>query len=80
MADYYSCKEAELQRIKNDENEKAQTKKAKMASYVENSSTRRVTYSRSAWNLLIAIKILGVYKTIVKIFCSYSFIKIKVIL
>ena len=57
MADYYSCKEAELQRIKNDENEKAEAKKAKTASYVENSSTRRATYSRSAWNLLIAVSI-----------------------
>ena len=57
MADYYSCKEAELQRIKNDENEKAEAKKAKTASYVENLSTRRATYSRSAWNLLIAVSI-----------------------
>ena len=29
MADYYSCKEAELQRIKNDENEKAEAKRLK---------------------------------------------------
>ena len=77
MADYYSCKEAELQRIKNDENEKAQAKKAKIASYVENSSTRRVTYSRSAWNLLIAIKILWVYKTIVKILAHIHLLKSK---
>ena len=57
MADYYSRKEAELQRIKNDENEKAQAKKAKITSYVENSSTRRATYSRRARNLLIAVSI-----------------------
>ena len=57
MADYYSHKEAELQRIKNDENEKAQAKKAKITSYFENSSTRRVSYSRRAWNLLIAVSI-----------------------
>ena len=57
MADYYSRKEAELQKIKNDENEKAQTKKAKITSYVENSSTRRATYSRRARNLLIAVSI-----------------------
>ena len=57
MADYYSHKEAELQRIKNDENEKAQAKKAKITSYVENSSTRRATYSRCARNLLFAVRI-----------------------
>ena len=34
MADYYSHKETELQRIKNDENEKAQAKKAKITSYI----------------------------------------------
>ena len=55
MADYYSHKEAELQRIKNNENEKAQAKKAKITSYIENSSTRRATYSRRAQNLLIAV-------------------------
>ena len=82
MADYYSHKEVELQGIKNNEYEKAQTKKAKIMSYVENSSTRRATYPRRARNLLIAvkyIKIAWVYKTIVRIFCSKSFIKIKVI-
>ena len=57
MADYYSHKEAELQGIKNNEYEKAQTKKAKIMSYVENSSTRRVTYPRCARNLLIAASI-----------------------
>ena len=57
MTDYYSYKEAELQRIKNDENEKAQAKKAKIMSYLENSSTRRATYSRLARNLLIAVSI-----------------------
>ena len=57
MTDYYSYKEAELQRIKNDENEKAQAKKAKIMSYLENSSTRRATYSRRARNLLIAVSI-----------------------
>ena len=57
MTDYYSYKEAELQRIKNDENEKAQAKKAKIMSYLENSSTRRATYSRHARNLLIAVSI-----------------------
>ena len=55
MVDDYCLKEAELQRIKNDENEKAQAKKAKITSYVENSSTRRVTYSRRARNLLIVV-------------------------
>ena len=55
MADYYSSKEAELQRIKNNENEKAQAKKAKITSYIENSSTRRATYSRRAQNLLIVV-------------------------
>ena len=34
MADYYSRKEAELQGIKNDENEKAQAKKTKITSYL----------------------------------------------
>ena len=48
MADYYSHKEAELQRIKNKENKRAQAKKAKIMSELENSSTRRVTYSRHA--------------------------------
>ena len=57
MADYYSHKEAELQRIKNDENERAQARKAKITSYFENSSTRRASYSRRAWNLLIAVSI-----------------------
>ena len=55
MADYYSRKEAELQRIKNDENEKSLAKEAKITSYVENSSTRRATYSRHAQNLLIVV-------------------------
>ena len=55
MADYYSSKQAELQRIKNNENEKAQAKKAKIMSYIENSSTRRATYSRCAQNLLIDV-------------------------
>ena len=55
MVDDYCLKEAELQRIENDENEKAQAKKAKITSYVENSSTRRVTYSRRARNLLIVV-------------------------
>ena len=57
MADYYSRKEAELQRINNDENEKAQAKQAKITSYLENSSTRRATYLRHARNLLIAVSI-----------------------
>ena len=56
MADYYSCNEAELQRVKNNQNEKAQAEKAKIT-YVENSSTRRWTYSRCARNLLIAVSI-----------------------
>ena len=64
MADYYSRKEAEVQRIKNDENEKARAKKAKIKSYLENSSTRRATYSRRARNLLIAASILK--------FCGYT--------
>ena len=55
MADYYSRKEAELQRIKNDENEKSLAKEAKITSYVENSSIRRATYSRHAQNLLIVV-------------------------
>ena len=56
MADYYSGKEAELEGMKSDENEKAQAKKAKITSYLQNSSTRRATYSRRARNLLIAYK------------------------
>ena len=51
MTYYYSCKEPELQRIKNDENEKAQAKKAKIMSYLENSSTRRATYSKTCTEL-----------------------------
>ena len=55
MAYYYSRKEAELQRIKNDENEKALAKEAKITSYIENSSTRRATYSRHVRNLLTVV-------------------------
>ena len=54
MADY-SRNEAELQRIKNDGNGKAQAKKAKITSYLENSSTRRATYSRRTRNLVITV-------------------------
>lgn len=56
MADYCSCNEAEWQRVKNNENAKAQTEKAKIT-YIENSSTRRRTYSRCARNLVIAVSI-----------------------
>ena len=77
MADYYSSKEAELQRIKNNENEKPQAKKAKIISYLE---SYVFEMSMELTNCCKYIKILWVYKTIAKSFCSYSFIKIKVIL
>ena len=69
MADYYSSKEAELQRIKNNENEKNQGKKAKIISYLESYVFET---SMELTNCCKYIKILWVNKTIAKSFCYFE--------
>ena len=69
MADYYSSKEAELQRIKNNENEKNQGKKAKIISYLESYVFET---SMELTNCCKYIKILWVNKTIAKRFCYFE--------
>ena len=74
MADYYSSKEAELQRIKNNENEKPQAKKAKIISYLESYVFET---SMELTNCCKYIKILWVYKPLQKVFVHIHLLKSK---
>ena len=74
MADYYSSKEAELQRIKNNENEKPQAKKAKIISYLESYVFET---SMELTNCYKYIKFCGYIKPLQKVFVHIHLLKSK---